>query len=637
MQPQDFPLPGRISPGDLRLFSEGSHAGLASILGAHLSDSGHRSGARFAVWAPNASTVSVFGDFNDWDPSACPMARTDGSGIWEAFVTGVAKGDRYKFHVEAPADGFEVDKSDPFAFHAEVSPANASVVWDLEYAWGDREWMSRRAAATALDAPVSIYEVHLGSWMRPPEGGRLFTYRELAPRLVEYLGRLNFTHVEFLPVMEHPLYASWGYQTTGYFAPTSRYGTPQDFMYLVDQLHRNGFGVILDWVPSHFPTDEHGPGYFDGTHLYEHEDPRQGFHPDWTSFVFNYGKGEVRSFLLSSAAFWLSVYHADALRVDGVSSMIYLDYSRGSGEWLPNHQGGRENLEASEFLRRFNERIYLDHPDVQTMAEEATDFPLVSRPTVLGGLGFGYKWDLGWMHDTLEYLRLDPAHRKHHHNELTFRMLYAFSENFLLPLSHDEVVHGKGSMISRMPGDDWQRFANLRLLYGYQFGQPGKKLLFMGNEFGQSAEWRHESALDWELLGQTRNAGVAQWVTDLNRLYRQEPALHALDCDPAGFEWIAADDREASVLSHLRKAPSGKNTFLLVYNFTPTPRHNYRIGVPSGGTWREMANSDSEYYGGSGLGNLGLVEAEAVRAHGREWSVDLTLPPLACLFLKSAG
>jgi 1,4-alpha-glucan branching enzyme len=624
-----------ISADDLHLFNEGSHFGLQSKLGAHLVG-GDSPGARFAVWAPNASYVTVFGDFNDWDKHAHPLKMRADSGIWEGFVGGVPKGSRYKFHVEAPQDGFQVDKSDPYAIHNETPPATASVVWDLDYEWGDGDWMARRHSTGAVNAPVAIYEMHVGSWMHGPDESFL-NYRDLAPELIEYLLKLGFTHVEFMPVMEHPLYASWGYQTTGYFAPTSRYGTPQDFMFLIDQLHQSGIGVVLDWVPSHFPTDEHGLGYFDGTHLYEHEDPRQGFHPDWTSYIFNYGRNEVRSFLLSSAMYWLTTYHADALRVDGVASMLYLDYSRAPGDWVPNQYGGRENLDATSFLRRMNEDVYRVLPDVHMMAEESTDWPMASRPTSVGGLGFGYKWDLGWMHDTLNYFKLDPAHRKYHHNELTFRMLYAFTENFVMPLSHDEVVHGKGSLIGRMPGDEWQRFANLRLLLGYMYGQPGKKLLFMGAEFGQYAEWRHENALQWDLLQYPVHSGVSQWVGDLNRLYTSEPALHELDCDPAGFEWIAADDREQCVISHLRKAASGEGTYLLVYNFTPVPRYNYRIGVPAGGTWREMANSDSEYYGGSGLGNLGLVEAAAVPAHSREWSLELTLPPLACLFLKSSA
>ena len=627
--------PSPISADDLHLFNEGSHAGLQSKLGAHLVG-GDTPGARFAVWAPNASYVTVFGDFNDWDKHADPLKLRADSGIWEGFVSGAAKGSRYKFHVEAPRDGFQVDKTDPYAIHNETPPATASVLWDLDYTWGDGDWMAHRGGTGSVDAPVAIYEMHAGSWMHGPDDGHL-NYRDLAPRLIEYLQKLGFTHVEFMPVMEHPLYASWGYQTTGYFAPTSRYGTPQDLMFLIDQLHQSGIGVVLDWVPSHFPTDEHGLGYFDGTHLYEHEDPRQGFHPDWTSYIFNYGRNEVRSFLLSSAMYWLTTYHADALRVDGVASMLYLDYSRAPGDWIPNQYGGRENLEATSFLRRLNEDVYRALPDVQMMAEESTDWPMASRPTSAGGLGFGYKWDLGWMHDTLNYFTLDPAHRKYHHNELTFRMLYAFTENFVMPLSHDEVVHGKGSLIGRMPGDEWQKFANLRLLLGYMYGQPGKKLLFMGGEFGQDSEWRHENALQWDLLQYPVHSGVSQWVADLNRLYTGEPALHELDCEPDGFEWIAADDREACVISHLRKSKSGRGTYLLVYNFTPVPRYNYRIGVPAGGTWREMANSDSEYYGGSGLGNLGLVEAAAAPAHSREWSVELTLPPLACLFLKSSA
>ncbi|HYN98806.1 MAG TPA: 1,4-alpha-glucan branching protein GlgB, partial [Actinomycetota bacterium] len=555
-----------LSADDLHLFNEGSHAGLQSKLGAHLLQDASDPGTQFGVWAPNASYVTVFGDFHDWDKHANPLKVRGESGIWEGFVPGAKKGDRYKFHVEAPQDGFQVDKSDPYAIHNETPPATASVVWDLEYEWGDEAWMAGRRQTATVDAPVAIYEMHLGSWMHGPEDAYL-NYRDVAPKLIEYLQKLGFTHVEFMPVMEHPLYASWGYQTTGYFAPTSRYGNPQDFMYLIDRLHQSGIGVVLDWVPSHFPTDEHGLGYFDGTHLYEHEDPRQGFHPDWTSYIFNYSRNEVRSFLLSSAMYWLRTYHADALRVDGVASMLYLDYSRAPGDWIPNQYGGRENLEATSFLRRLNEDLYAALPDIQTIAEESTDWPMTSRPVSIGGLGFGYKWDLGWMHDTLQYFKLDPAHRKYHHNELTFRMLYAFTENFVMPLSHDEVVHGKGSLIGRMPGDEWQRFANLRLLLGYMYGQPGKKLLFMGGEFGQDSEWRHEKALQWDLLQYPVHAGVSKWVGDLNRLYTGEPALHDLDCEPGGFEWIAADDREACVISHLRKSSTGEGTYLLVYNF----------------------------------------------------------------------
>lgn len=627
-----------LSADDLHSFHSGSHSQLQLMLGAHLTQEGGEPGARFAVWAPNASYVTVFGDFNGWDKRANQLRLHTGSGIWEAFVPGVRRGERYKYHIEAPFDGFEVDKADPFATHTETPPASASVVWDLEYQWGDAQWMAERREANGLGAPMAIYELHLGSWMRPPDdGAHHLNYREIAPKLAEYVTRMGFTHVEFLPVMEHPLYASWGYQTTGYFAPTSRYGTPQDFMFLIDHLHQREIGVILDWVPSHFPTDEHGLGHFDGTNLYEHEDPRPGFYPDWTSYIFNYARSEVCSFLLSSAMHWLTTYHADALRVDGVASMLYLDHPAAPGTPETGVPQGRENVMGTAFVRGLNDRVYAQLPDVQMIAEESTDWPMASQPTVQGGLGFGLKWDLGWARDTLQYLKLDPAHRKYHHNELTFRMLHAFSEHFVMPLSHDEVVHGKGSLLGRMPGDEWRRFANLRLLYGYLYGQPGKKLLFMGGEFGQASEWHHEAGLEWHLLQHSLHSGISQWVTDLNRLYRHEPALHELDCAPAGFEWIAADDWEASVISFLRKAPSGRGTYLLVYNFTPTPRYGYRIGVPSGGTWTEMANSDSEYYGGSGLGNLGLVEAHAAPAHGRDWSVDLTLPPLGCLFLKSSA
>jgi 1,4-alpha-glucan branching enzyme len=471
----------------------------------------------------------------------------------------------------------------------------------------------------------------------PEEQNRPLTYRELAPRLAEYVQRMGFTHVEFLPVMEHPFYGSWGYQTTGYFAPTSRYGTPQDFMSLIDVLHQHGIGVILDWVPSHFPTDEHGLGYFDGTHLYEHGDPRQGLHPDWDTFVFNYGRNEVRSFLMSSALFWLEAYHADGLRVDAVASMLYLDYSRKEGEWVPNRYGGRENLEAVAFLRRFNEDVYKNHPDVLTVAEESTAWPMVSRPTTLGGLGFGMKWDMGWMHDTLQYMSKDPVYRKHHHNMLTFRMLYAFTENFLLPLSHDEVVHGKGSLLANMSGDDWQKFANLRLLYGYMYAQPGKKLLFMGGEFGQWREWHHDECLEWHLVQFAPHVGLQKWVEDLNRLYRREAALHELDFDWAGFEWIDTNDAEQSVLGFIRKGRSTDDLFLVVGNFTPVPRVNYRVGVPRGGVWKEMLNSDAEEYGGSGWGNLGGVVSAPIASHGRPYSLTLSLPPLAAVFLKSEG
>jgi 1,4-alpha-glucan branching enzyme len=577
--------------------------------------------------------VSVVGDFNGWRPGRTPLlARYDSSGIWEATVAGVGAGTLYKYHVVA-RDGAAVDKCDPYAFRSETPPRTASVVWDLDYAWQDQEWLQRRAAANGLAAPWSIYEVHLGSWRRvPEEHNRSFNYRELAHALADYVQDLGFTHVELMPVMEHPFYGSWGYQVTGYFAPSSRYGTPQDFMYLIDYLHRRGIGVILDWVPSHFPSDAHGLARFDGTYLYEHEDPRQGFHPEWNSSIFNYGRAEVRNFLASSALFWLDVYHADALRVDAVASMLYLDYGRRAGEWIPNRFGGHENLEAVEFLKQLNLAVYRDHPDTQTIAEESTAWPMVSRPTYLGGLGFGLKWNMGWMHDTLSYLQQDPVHRKYHHSRLTFSLWYAFTENFVLPLSHDEVVHGKGALIGKMPGDEWQQFANLRLLFGYMWAHPGKKLLFMGGEFGQRREWQHEESLEWHVLGYPLHAGVQHWVRDLNRLYRATPALHEQDFSEAGFRWIDCDDADESVISFLRQSRDG-GLVLVVCNFTPVPRDSYRLGVPRAGRWHERLNSDASDYGGSGRGNLGALETDAIAAHGHAHSLNLRLPPLAVLML----
>jgi len=623
-----------ITDDDLFLFNEGSHYHLYDKLGCHLTTLNGVAGATFAVWAPNANYVSVIGDFNGWDRSTHKLQPRGSSGIWEVFVAGVKKGDAYKFHVGAPG-GYRVDKADPFGVHHETPPKTGSKVWDLEYQWGDATWMADRAARNALASPISIYEVHLGSWMRVPEdGNRALSYRELADKLVPYVADLRFTHVEFLPVMEHPFYGSWGYQTTGYFAPTSRYGTPQDFMFLVDRLHQAGVGVILDWVPSHFPTDEHGLARFDGTHLFEHADPRQGFHPDWASSIFNYGRHEVRSFLLSSAFLWLDVYHADGLRVDAVASMLYLDYSRKRGEWIPNRFGGHENLDAITFLRRFNRAVYERHPDAQTIAEESTAWTMVSRPTYLGGLGFGFKWDMGWMHDTLRYLSKEPVHRRFHHTDLTFRGLYAFTENFCLPLSHDEVVHGKGSLIGKMPGDPWQKFANLRALLGYMYTQPGKKLLFMGGEFGQWQEWSHESSLDWHLLQYGPHQGVQRFTRDLNRLLRAEPALHELDAEPAGYEWIDANDSDNSVVTYLRNSRGGKDVMVVACNFTPVPRYGYRVGVPRAGFWREALNSDAWEYGGGGIGNLGGLATDPIPCHGREQSLDLTLPPLAVVCLK---
>jgi 1,4-alpha-glucan branching enzyme len=540
----------------------------------------------------------------------------------------------YKFYIHSRVTRTGADKADPYAVYAEQPPRQASIVWDLSYDWRDREWMSSRSRANGRQAPWSVYEVHLGSWMRvPDEGNRWLTYRELAPRLADYAHRLGFTHVEFMPVMEHPFYGSWGYQVTGFFAPTSRYGTPQDFMFLVDHLHQHGIGVILDWVPSHFPSDEFGLQTFDGTHLYEHADPRMGVHPDWGSSIFNYGRNEVRGFLLSSALSWLNRYHADGLRVDAVASMLYLDYSRKPGQWLPNKFGGNENLEAVDFLRRFNIEVYKEHSDVQTIAEESTSWPLVSRPTYLGGLGFGMKWDMGWMHDTLVYMSKDPVHRRFEHHHLTFRMVYAFSENYMLPLSHDEVVHGKGSLLSKMPGDDWQKFANLRLLLAYMYAMPGKKLLFMGGEFGQWNEWNHESSLDWHLLDQPMHGGLSRWTGDLNRVMREEKPLHELDFDPAGFSWIDWTDAEQSVISFLRRGSQGE-LLIAAFNFTPVPRHNYQIGAPLPGRWLELLNSDAPIYGGSGQGNMGGVDAAPVGRHGHLHSLNLTLPPLGAIFLK---
>jgi len=622
-----------LSDWDFHLFNEGSHHRLWEKLGSHQVQRDGIVGTMFAVWAPNARTVSVIGDWNGWDTRLHPLQSRGPSGIWEGFVPEVHKGMKYKYYIRSLHNGYEVEKADPLAIHAETPPHTASIVWDLDYEWSDSEWMGSRASRNALTAPIAIYELHVGSWRRA-EDNRQPSYRELAGPLAEYVRKMNFTHVELMPVMEHPFYGSWGYQVTGFFAPTSRYGTPQDLMYMIDVLHQNGIGVILDWVPSHFPTDQHGLSYFDGTYLYEHADPRKGFHPDWQSLIFNYGRNEVRSFLLSSALYWLGIYHADGLRVDAVASMLYLDYSRKHGEWIPNQYGGRENVEAITFLRRLNEDVYKVHPDVQMIAEESTAWPMVSRPTYVGGLGFGMKWDMGWMHDTLRYFSKDPIHRRFHHNDLTFRMMYAFTENFTLPLSHDEVVHGKGSLIGKMPGDDWQRFANLRLLFAHMYSQPGKKLLFMGGEIGQWREWNHDASLDWDLLDFLPHAELQRWVEDLNRTYRDVPALHELDTSADGFEWIDCNDTEHSIVSLLRKSRSNPEQMVaVVLNFTPVPRHNYAVGVPAGGYWNEILNSDAPLYGGSGQGNMGGVDSAPIPLHGRRWSVNLTLPPLAAVFL----
>ncbi len=622
-----------LTDQDIYHFREGTYFRAYENLGAHLL-TGVTGGARFAVWAPNARAVSVIGDFNGWSRGRHPLtSRGDSSGIWQGVIPGISAGALYKYHVVSNDGAYAVDKCDPYAFRAETPPRTASVLWDLDYRWGDDLWHQRRAASNALSAPWSIYELHLGSWRRvPQEHNRSLSYRELAHAVADYVTDLGFTHVELLPVMEHPFYGSWGYQVTGYFAPSARYGTPQDFMYFVDHLHQRGIGVILDWVPSHFPSDEHGLARFDGTHLYEHADPRQGFHPEWNSSIFNYGRAEVRNFLASNALFWLERYHVDALRVDAVASMLYLDYGRRAGEWIPNRFGGHENLEAAEFLKQLNLAVYRDHPDTQTIAEESTAWPMVSRPTYLGGLGFGLKWNMGWMHDTLKYLQQDPVHRKYHHSRLTFSIWYAFTENFVLPLSHDEVVHGKGSLLGKMPGDEWQQFANLRLLYGYMWTHPGKKLLFMGGEFGQRREWQHDESLEWHVVGYPLHAGVQRWVRDLNQLYRATPALYEEEFSAAGFQWIDCDDADMSVLSYLRRSSSG-DVALTVCNFTPVPRAHYRVGVPHGGHWRERLNSDAETYGGSGQGNLGGLDARAPGAHGYAHALSLQLPPLAVVVL----
>ena len=626
-----------FSPEDIFLFREGRHVRLYEKLGAHPMRVAADTGVHFAVWAPNARAVSVIGDFNGWRKGAHPLkVRDDGSGLWAGFIPGINRGALYKYHIIARDSGYEVEKADPFASQSELPPRTASVVYDGTYAWQDEAWMASRGERIALNAPVSIYEIHAGSWRRVPEqGGRWLSYRELAAELPSYIADMGFTHVEFMPLTEHPFYGSWGYQTTGYFAPTARFGAPEDLMYLIDALHHYGIGVILDWVPSHFPTDIHGLGFFDGTHLFEHSDPRRGYHPEWHSSLFNYGRHEVRSILVSSALYWLDRFHIDGLRVDGVASMLYRDYARAPGEWIPNAHGGRENDEAIQFLRELNEAVYRHYPDTQTMAEESTAWPQVSRPVYAGGLGFGYKWNMGWMHDTLDYMEKDPIHRKYHQGQLTFSLWYAFQENFVLPLSHDEVVYGKRSLIAKMPGDDWQRFANLRVLFAYMFCHPGKKLLFMGAEFAQWREWAHEDSLDWHLLDYEPHRGIQRLVRDLNALYRGEPALHRADAEPAGFCWLDTGDWEQSVISFYRLGEPTDEPLLVVANFTPLPRHNYRLGVMQPGLWREVLNTDATVYGGSGQGNLGGLATAPVAAHGALQSLNLVLPPLSVLVFKA--
>ncbi len=626
----------RLTPEDRYLFNEGSHFRLYQKLGSHPEIRDGQPGVAFAVWAPDARDVAVIGDFNGWDPAKNRLTQIEQSGIWEGFLTGVKAGDNYKYRIRSRSSNYEVDKADPFAFRTEMPPKTASVVHDNRYDWHDQDWMSSRARHNHDGAPISIYELHLGSWDRVAhDNNRSLHYRELAPRLIKYLTENGFTHVEFMPIMEHPYYASWGYQVSSYFAPTARYGSPQDLMYLIDQLHQHGIGVILDWVPSHFATDEFALGYFDGTYVYEHADRRQGFHPDWGSFIFNYGRDEVRSFLISSAFYWLDVYHVDGIRVDGVASMLYLDYSRQSGEWIPNRYGGKENIDAIEFLKRLNHETLTAFPDTIPIAEESTSWAMVSRPPYLGGLGFRMKWDMGWMHDTLEYMKLDPIFRKYHHHLLTFRMLYAWTENFVLPLSHDEVVHGKGSLLGRMSGDMWQKFANLRLLFAYMWSMPGKKLLFMGGELGQWREWNHDGTIDWNLLEFPSHAGMQKWVRDLNLLMRHEPALHKHDFHADGFEWVDCHDSDQSVISFLRHGDAGDSPILVALNFTPVPRYNYRVGVDVPGKWTEVLNSDSTAYWGSGVGNMGCIATTDQPSHGKSHSLSLTIPPLGAVFLKS--
>jgi len=625
-----------LTDHDIYLFKEGNYFKAYEKFGAHLASVDGQEGVCFSVWAPNAQRVSVIGDFNGWNPEANILKlRMDGSGVWEGFIPGISQGTLYKYHIISKFNNYRIDRGDPFANYWEVSPKTASIVWDLDYEWQDKKWMKTRHQANSLNSPHSVYEVHLGSWRRnTEENNRFLSYKEIAHQLADYVLEMGFTHVELLPIMEHPFYGSWGYQCLGYFAPTSRFGTPQDFMYFVDYLHQKGIGVILDWVPSHFPSDAHGLAYFDGTHLYEHADMRKGFHPEWKSYIFNYGRSEVRDFLVSSALFWLEKYHIDGLRVDAVASMLYLDYARKNGEWIPNQYGGHDNIEAIQFMRRLNEILYAAFPDIQMVAEESTSWSMVSRPVSSGGLGFGMKWNMGWMHDTLKYMSENPVNRKYHHNQLTFSMWYAFYENFILPLSHDEVVHGKGSLIGKMPGDEWQRFANLRLLFSYFYTHPGKKLLFMGGELGQWKEWNHETSLDWHILQYPWHSGINHLVKDLNHLYKNDPALHELDFELDGFRWIDFSDWQNSVISFLRKGKTTDEPVLVVCNFTPVPRYHYRLGCPLPGSWKEVLNSDAKEYYGSGVHNPEFIEAEKKSCHGLEYSLSLTLPPLGVLILK---
>ncbi|GHN01963.1 1,4-alpha-glucan branching enzyme GlgB [Cytophagales bacterium WSM2-2] len=620
---------------DIHLFKTGKHFKLHEKLGAHLVKNNKEQGTYFAVWAPNAKSVSVIGNFNQWKDNEQKLSpRWDESGIWEGFFVGIKKGEAYKYAIHSNT-GEYLEKADPFAFFSEVPPRTASIVWDHDYTWNDKAWMNKRKKEQAQSRPMSVYEIHFGSWRRNPgEANRSLTYKEMKIELVNYIQETGFTHVEFLPMMEHPFFGSWGYQITGYYAPTSRYGSPQEFMELIDALHEAEIGVILDWVPSHFPGDAHGLYKFDGTNLYEHADPRKGFHPDWSSYIYNYGRNEVRSFLISNAIFWLEFFHADGLRVDAVASMLYLDYSRKAGEWIPNQYGGNENIEAIQFLKELNEVVYSNFPDAVTIAEESTSWPGVSRPTYLGGLGFGQKWMMGWMHDTLHYFQKDPVHRKYHQNDITFSIMYAFTENFMLPLSHDEVVHGKGPLIGRMPGDEWRRFANLRLLYGMMYMHPGTKLLFMGGEFGQTAEWNHDYSLHWHLLKHDFHKGVLNLVKDLNALYRSELALHQYQFSNKGFEWIDYADRENSVIVFMRKCDDPMQSLIVVANFTPELQGQYRLGVPFRGIWSEVLNSDNLNYGGGGQLNNSNQFTSPVKYHGKDFSISVTLAPLGISVFK---
>jgi len=632
--PYRFPfLLGQL---DVHLLGEGNHLRLYEVLGAHPTELDGVAGVGFAVWAPNARRVSVVGPFNDWDGRRHPMRRRVECGAWELFLPGLEAGALYKFEIVGPWGELLPLKADPLAFFGERPPGTASIVQGApERRWGDGAWMAARERANGRDAPISIYECHVGSWRRA-DGDRKLSYAELADELVPYVRGMGFTHLQLMPVTEHPFEGSWGYQTVSQFAPTSRHGSPEDFAAFVERCHEAGLGLILDWVPGHFPSDAHGLARFDGTHLYEHADPRQGFHRDWNTLIYNYGRREVSNFLLASALFWLDRFHVDGLRVDAVASMLYLDYSRQAGEWVPNRFGGRENLEAVDFLKRLNELVFGGRPGATTIAEESTAWPGVSRPTYLGGLGFGFKWNMGWMNDTLRYMSKDPVHRRHHHHDLTFGLLYAFSENFVLPLSHDEVVHGKGSLLGKMPGDRWRRFANLRAYFGFMWAHPGKKLLFMGGEFGQEREWSHDRSLDWHLLDDPDHRGLQALVRDLNALYRALPALHRFDAEPRGFQWVEANDTEQSALAFLRLGAETEPEALVVCNFTPVPRHGYRVGVPCGGWWRERLNTDAAAYGGSNMGNGGGVAAEETPWHGRPCSLSLTLPPLATLIFERA-